>query len=143
MLVQESCLVCSSVQSLMLHSTTSKLLVSRADDTLIYHLNRPAAYLGLISAVFAAGCLGLFIYLHVRQEVQQSQPHIPVLCVFGVKGAIGISLGVGAFVVFMGLGIIDSINHKGMLVLTVCHYLPLLPVTCYFVQTYRCLAHTT
>lgn len=79
-------------------------------------MNRAAAFLGLVSAVFAAGCLVLFIYLHVRLEVQQCQPHISVLCVFGVKGAIGISLGVGTFVVFMGLGIIDSINHKGTLV---------------------------
>ena len=81
--------------------------------------------------MFAAGSLGFIIYLHVRQEVQQSQPHIPVLCVFGLKGAIGISLGVGAFVVFMGLGIIDSINHKGMLVLIDRDYQPLaiVPVT--------------
>lgn len=76
--------------------------------------NKPAAFLGLCSAVFAAVCLVQFIYLYVRAEVQQRDPHLPVLCLFGVKGAVGISLGLGTFVVFLGLGIIDSINHKDL-----------------------------
>lgn len=74
---------------------------------------RPAAFLGLASSLFAAICLIQVIYLYVRGEVQQLPPHPPVLCLFGVKGAIGMSLGLGAFVAFLGLGIIDSINHVG------------------------------
>ena len=75
--------------------------------------HRPAAFLGLVSSLFAAICLAQVIYLYVRGEVQQQPPHLLVLCVFGVKGAIGMSLGIGAFVAFLGLGIIDSINHVG------------------------------
>jgi hypothetical protein len=75
--------------------------------------SRPAAFLGLVSAVFATGCLVQFIYLHVRLEVSSQQPHLLLLCVFGAKGAIGMSVGIGTFVAFLGLGIIDSVNHVG------------------------------
>lgn len=74
---------------------------------------RAAAYLGLASGVFAAVVLVQFIYLFVRAEVQQRPHHFAVLCLFGVKGVLGMSLGIGAFVAFLGLGIIDSIHHKG------------------------------
>ena len=78
---------------------------------------RPAAYLGLASALFATVCLVQFLYLLVRVEIQHLRPHIHAVCVFGVLGSIGISLGIGAFVTFLGLGIIDSINHKGIVTL--------------------------
>ena len=38
-----------------------------------------------------------------------------VLTIFGIIGALGIGLGVGGFVTFLGLGIIDSLNHRGCL----------------------------
>jgi len=78
---------------------------------------RPAAFLGLISSLFATVCLLQCIYLYVRAEVHQQHPHLPLLCLFGVKGAVGISLGLGAFVAFLGLGIADSVNHKSECVL--------------------------
>lgn len=76
--------------------------------------NRPAAFLGLLSGVLAAVCLLQFLYLHLRVEVQHRLPHVPLLCLFGVLGALGVSLGVGTFVAFLGLGIVDSIDHKDL-----------------------------
>lgn len=63
-------------------------------------------------------------------EVKHCRPHLPVLCIFGVTGAIGISLGVGAFVTFMGLGIVDSVNHKGTELMS---YMHLLTTIIYFI----------
>ena len=51
--------------------------------------------------------------------MKEKRRHVPnpwVLFVFGVAGSIGIGAGVGGFAAYLGLGILDSVNHRG----TVC-----------------------
>ena len=74
---------------------------------------RGAAFLGLISSVFALVSLVQYIYVYVWRDSRKHQPHIPVVCVFAVIGVLGISVGLGSTVTFLGLGIVDSINHQG------------------------------
>ena len=40
-------------------------------------------------------------------------PNPWALFVFGVFGSIGIGAGVGGFAAYLGLGILDTINHRG------------------------------
>ena len=79
----------------------------------MFLLFRGAAYLGLCSSVFASLALAGYIYVYVRTERQRQQPHLPAIVVFAVIGAVGISVGVGTVVIFLGLGIVDSVNHVG------------------------------
>lgn len=68
---------------------------------------------GLSSALLATLTLVQFIYLYVVKERQRKVPNPWVLFVFGVFGSIGIGAGVGGFAAYLGLGIIDTINHRG------------------------------
>lgn len=77
------------------------------------HITRFAGFWGLTSALFAAVTLAVYIYLYVVKERQRRAPKGLVLTAFGIVGAVGIGLGVGGFVAFLGLGIIDSMNHQG------------------------------
>ena len=63
--------------------------------------------------MLAVVCLVEFTYLYVTMEVKQSRPLIPVLGVFGIIGAVGMGAGLGTLVTFLGLGIIDNLDHKG------------------------------
>ena len=74
-----------------------------------------ASILGLTSALLSLLCLLQFIYLYMMSEHTPPQAchtfQIPILLVFGGVGALGIGAGVGTFITFLGLGIIDSLNH--------------------------------
>ena len=65
------------------------------------------------SALLATLTLVQFIYLYVVKERRRNAPNPWVLFVFGVVGSIGIGGGVGGFAAYLGLGILDSINHRG------------------------------
>ncbi len=41
------------------------------------------------------------------------RPRVAVLCIFGIVGAVGQGVGLGSLVIFLGLGVIDSVNHRG------------------------------
>lgn len=75
--------------------------------------NVAASIFGLISAIFAAVCLAQFIYLYVRVVVCKARPQVPVLCVFGIIGAVGIGVGLGGLATFLGFGIHESVTHTG------------------------------
>lgn len=63
--------------------------------------------------MFAAVTLAVYIYLYVVKETLRRAPKGYVLTMFGIIGTIGIGVGVGAFVAFLGLGIIDTLNDNG------------------------------
>lgn len=93
------------------------------------HACRAASIFGLISAIFAAVCLAQFIYLYVRVVVCKARPQVPVLCVFGIIGAVGIGVGLGGLATFLGFGIHESVTHTGML-------LDSLKLVCYIYTTF-------
>lgn len=51
------------------------------------------------------------MYVYVRTDVQQRLTHVPAIGAFALIGAVGIGGGLGATVIFLGLGIVDSVNH--------------------------------
>ena len=63
--------------------------------------------------MFAAISLVLFIYLYVVYERQRKHPTEVVLAIFGCLGAVGMGVGVGGFIAYLGLGIIDAVTHDG------------------------------
>lgn len=68
---------------------------------------------GLTSALLATLTLVQFIYLFVVKERRRNVPNPWVLFVFGVIGSLGIGAGVGGFAAYLGLGVLDTINHRG------------------------------
>ncbi len=68
--------------------------------------------------MFAVLSLGQFIYLYVIKEKLRRAPSAVVLTVFGLMGAVGMGVGVGGCVTYLGLGITDSLNHVGEFVTT-------------------------
>lgn len=54
-----------------------------------------------------------FVYLYVVKDVKRNVPHPWILFVFGVVGSIGLGAGVGGFIAYLGLGILDTINNRG------------------------------
>lgn len=68
---------------------------------------------GFTSAVLAFFTLLQFIYLYVVKERRRKAPNPWVLFVFGLIGAVGLGAGVGGIAAYLGLGIIDSLNHRG------------------------------
>lgn len=75
--------------------------------------SRPAAYWGLLSGVFATLSLLLFIYLYVAKEVRKQPPSGTILILLGTVSALGIGAGVGGFCVYLGLGIIHTLEGDG------------------------------
>ena len=75
--------------------------------------SRPAAYWGLASSVFATLALCLFIYLYVAKEVRRQPPSGTALIVVGIVSSLGIGAGVGGFSVYLGLGIIHTLEGDG------------------------------
>jgi len=75
--------------------------------------SRPAAYWGLVSSVFATLALCLFIYLYVAKVVRRQPPSGTALIVVGIVSSLGIGAGVGGFSVYLGLGIIHTLEGDG------------------------------
>lgn len=75
--------------------------------------SRPAAYWGLVSSVFATLALFLFIYLYVVKEVRRKTPSGAVLIFVGIVSSLGIGAGLGGFSVYLGLGIIHTLEGDG------------------------------
>ena len=74
---------------------------------------RHAGGWGLGSALFATLTLLQFIYLYVVKEKKRNAPNPWVLFIFGLAGTVGTGAGVGGFAAYLGLGILDTINHRG------------------------------
>ena len=47
------------------------------------------------------------------KEKKRSAPNPWILFVFGLAACVGIGAGVGGFAAYLGLGILDTINHRG------------------------------
>lgn len=54
-----------------------------------------------------------FVYLYTVKDVKRNVPNLWMLFVFALVGAIGVGAGVGGFATYLGLGIVDTINHTG------------------------------
>lgn len=80
-------------------------------------LSRQAAIWALISAAFSASAIAIFIYLYVVREVRHRAPSRWVLLAFGLLSSVALAASFGAFVSYLGLGIIDSIHHAGEMTL--------------------------
>ena len=68
---------------------------------------------GFTSAVLATLTLIQFIYLYVVKEIRRNVPNPWMLFVFGAIGSLGIGGGVGGFSAYLGLGVLDTLNHRG------------------------------
>lgn len=72
----------------------------------------PAAYWGLVSALFASLTLLLFIYLYII--VRPPKPPLRAVLLFsGVLSAVGVAAGVAGFATYLGLGIISTVDGDG------------------------------
>lgn len=80
-------------------------------------LSRQAAIWALISSMYSASAIAIFIYLYVVREVKHQPPSRWVLLAFGMLSGVALAASFGAFVAYLGLGIIDSINHAGEMTL--------------------------
>ena len=58
--------------------------------------------------------MGQFIYLYVIKERYRRAPNAIILAVFGLVAGVAIGVGVGGFIAYLGLGIIQSLNGQGM-----------------------------
>ena len=104
----------------------------------------PAAVLGMTSALLSLVCLLEFIYLYVMNEHTPPQVfrtfQVPILVVFGAVGAVGVGAGIGSFITFLGLGIIEAINEdrkrkerermERECVVCVCVHVQVVPARC-------------
>ena len=79
----------------------------------LFHCCSHAGGWGVGSAFFATLTLLQFIYLYIVKDKKRSAPNPWALFVFGLAGSVGIGAGVGGFAAYLGLGILDSINHRG------------------------------
>ncbi len=75
----------------------------------------PASILGFLSAILSVVCLLEFIFLYLVTDgsisVTSCSTHLVVLVTFGVVGVAGIGIGIGAFIAFLGLGIIEVLDN--------------------------------
>lgn len=87
-----------------------------SSSVIVSHCSHAGGW-GLSSALLATLTLVQFIYLFVVKERQRRVPNPWALFLFGVFGSIGIGAGVGGFAAYLGLGILDTINHRGVYVI--------------------------
>lgn len=73
----------------------------------------PAAYWGLVSALFALLTLLLFIYLYITVRPSTKPPLRAVLLLTGVISAVGVAAGVAGFAIYLGLGIVSTLDGDG------------------------------
>jgi len=71
-----------------------------------------ASILGLMSAILSVVCLVEFAFLYRVSEgaarVGSRSTNLAILVAFGIVGVAGIGIGIGSFVAFLGLGIIET-----------------------------------
>lgn len=88
----------------------------------------PAAYWGLVSALFASLTLLLFIHLYIIVR-PPTKPPLRVLLLFtGVLSAVGVAAGVAGFATYLGLGITSTVDGDGEPAAGT-YIIPVLPVT--------------